>query len=155
MKEESFFSCRPHRILTRPVQSSGRLSSGNGCIIEHHEKRKMLASGRWVIQNPAGTHPGFKINAIYSPFTTWEKMVEAFLAAKDNPRELKTFYNLWLGQAWEERGDAPSWKRLLTLREDYPLGFIPAGALLITVGVDVHTPPPPGHKPRGDKLRFV
>lgn len=56
---------------------------------------------------------------------------------EDNPRELKTFFNLWLGQAWEERGDAPSWKRLLTLREDYPLGFIPQGALLITVGVDV------------------
>lgn len=109
----------------------------NGCIIEHHEKRKMLAAGRWVARNAKGTHPGFQINALYSPFTTWDKMVEAFIAAKDKPRELKTFYNLWLGKAWEERGDAPDWKRLLTLREDYRLGFIPAGALIITVGVDV------------------
>ena len=109
----------------------------NGCIIEHHEKREMLRNGRWKITNPDGTHPGFYINALYSPFTTWDKMVEAFLAAKDNPRELKTFYNLWLGLAWEERGDAPNWKRLLTLREDYPLGLIPQGALLITTGIDV------------------
>lgn len=142
-QELRFFPLTPEpfrgglRFNTEPPFLPYYVCEENGCIIEHHEKRKMLASGRWVIQNPSGTHPGFKINAIYSPFTTWDKMVEAFLAAKDNPRELKTFYNLWLGQAWEERGDAPSWKRLLTLREDYPLGFIPQGALLITVGVDV------------------
>lgn len=110
----------------------------NGCIIEHHQKRLMLASGRWVALNPGpGRHPGFYLNALYSPFTTWDKMVEAFLAAKNNPRELKTFFNLWLGLAWEERGDAPDWKRLLTLREDYPLGHIPVGALVITTAVDV------------------
>jgi phage terminase large subunit GpA-like protein len=121
----------------KPPHMAYYVCEHNGCIIEHHEKRKMLAAGRWLARNPEGTHPGFYINALYSPFTTWDKMVEAFLAAKDNPRELKTFFNLWLGLAWEERGDAPDWKRLLTLREDYPLGFVPQGALIITVGIDV------------------
>lgn len=110
----------------------------NGCIIEHHQKRELLASGRWLQKSPgAGRQPGFKISAIYSPFTSWDKMAEEFMRAKDKPRELKTFYNLWLGEPWEERGDAPDWKRLLTLREDYPLGRIPVGALLITTAVDV------------------
>lgn len=110
----------------------------NGCIIEHHEKRGMLAKGRWRKKNPGpGRHPGFKINAIYSPFTSWDKMAGAFLDAKGKPLELKTFWNLWLGEPWEERGDAPDWKRLLTLREDYPLGRIPVGAILLTTAVDV------------------
>jgi phage terminase large subunit GpA-like protein len=125
------------KFNTKPPFMAYYVCEHNGCVIEHHEKRKMLAGGRWVARNPGGTHPGFYINALYSPFTTWDKMAEAFLAAKDNPRELKTFYNLWLGLPWEERGDAPDWKRLLTLREDYPLGFVPQGALIITVGIDV------------------
>lgn len=110
----------------------------NGCVIEHHHKRAMLAGGRWVAQAPGpGKFPGFKISAIYSPFTTWDKMVEAFLEAKGKPAELMTFFNLWLGEPWEERGDAPDWKRLLALREDYPLGRIPVGAIMITTAVDV------------------
>ena len=125
------------KFNTEPPYMAYYVCEHNGCVIEHHKKREMLAGGRWVINNPQGTHPGFRINALYSPFTTWDKMVEAFLAAKDNPRELKTFFNLWLGLAWEERGDAPNWKRLLSLREDYRLGFIPQGALLITAAVDV------------------
>tara|TARA_X000000950_G_scaffold288517_1_gene405693 strand:+ start:3218 stop:5239 length:2022 start_codon:yes stop_codon:yes gene_type:complete len=110
----------------------------NGCIIESHEKYKMMNTGKWIARNPGGgRHPGFKINALYSLFTTWDKMVDAFINAKDSPFELKTFYNLWLGQAWEERGEAPDWKRLLTLREDYRLGRIPLGPLLLTCAVDV------------------
>lgn len=110
----------------------------NGCVIEHFDKQKMLREGRWKKTAPgAGRHPGFKIDAMYSPFTTWDKMAEKFIEAKDHPQKLKTFYNLWLGLAWKERGDAPDYKRLMTLREDYPLGKIPLGALLVTCGVDV------------------
>lgn len=110
----------------------------NGCVIEHHEKSKLLASGDWYAQNPGpGKHPGFKISSIFSPFVSWDDMVKAFLEAKDKPLELKTFFNLWLGAAWRERGDAPDWKRLLALREDYAPGRIPLGALLVTTAVDV------------------
>lgn len=110
----------------------------NGCIIEHHEKPKLLASGAWHAQAPGpGRHPGFKISSIFSPFVPWDEMAKNFLEAKDKPLELKTFYNLWLGEAWAERGDAPDWKRLLGLREDYPAGRIPLGALVITAAVDV------------------
>src|SRR5690606_18305829 len=110
------------RFNKEPPYMSHYVCEHNGCVIEHHEKRQLLDSGRWVAQNPGpGKHPGFRLNALYSPFTTWDKMADAFMAAKDKPRELKTFYNLWLGEAWEERGDAPDWKRLMSLREDYPL----------------------------------
>ncbi len=110
----------------------------NGCVIEHHQKDGILDGARWRVTNPGpGKHPGYRINALYSKTTTWDSMAKAFLQAKDKPNELKAFWNLWLGEAWEERGDAPDWKRLFMLREDYLLGCIPAGGLFVTLGADV------------------
>lgn len=54
-------------------------------------------------------------------------MAEAFLDAKDDPAALKTFWNLWLGLAWEERGEAPEWQRLFGRREEYAERTIPLG----------------------------
>lgn len=109
----------------------------NGCVIEHYEKQEMLQKGYWKVNNPEGRYPGFKIGAMYSPFTTWDKMAEEFVEAKDDPLKLKTFYNLWLGEPWKEKGDAPDYKRLMALRDDYTLGEIPAGGLIMTCGIDV------------------
>lgn len=109
-----------------------------GVLIAHHHKRQMLAQGRWIATKPGpGRQPGFAINALYSPFTTWDKMVEAFIDAKDDPAKLKTWVNLWLGEAWEERGDAPQWQALMARREPFKLGTVPPGGLVITCGVDV------------------
>lgn len=109
-----------------------------GCVIEHHQKRAMVLAGEWVAENPGpGRHPSFHIDALTSLLTTWDKMVEAFLDARDDPGKLKTFYNLWLGQAWEERGEAPEWDRLFARREDYAPRTIPPGGLVFTGGADV------------------
>lgn len=109
-----------------------------GCPIEHHEKRKLVASGEWEAQNPQpGLDPGFRINALYSSMTTWEIMAAEFCEARKEVRKLKTFYNLWLGEPWEDRGDAPDHERLMMLREPYAMWTAPAGVLLITAGVDV------------------
>ena len=51
--------------------------------------------------------------------------------------KLKAFVNLWLGEAWEERGDAPEWQRLFARRGDYPMRAIPAGGLVLTLAADV------------------
>lgn len=126
------------KFSSKPPYDAHYVCEHNGCVIEHHEKAALLASGKWRATMPGiGRHPGFRINTLYSPFVPWDEIVQAFVDSKDKPLELKTFYNLWLGEAWEERGDAPDWKRLMGLREDYPLGRIPVGALLITTAVDV------------------
>lgn len=110
----------------------------NGCVIHDHEKDEMLRRGRWIAEKPGeGRHPGFAINALYSPFEAWNDIAGRFLKAKGNPRKLKTFYNLDLGEAWEERGDAPEWEQLRNRAEDYRLGHIHPGGLIITFGVDV------------------
>lgn len=109
-----------------------------GAVIEHYLKAAMIDAGRWRATMPGpGRHPSYHIDSLSSKLTTWDEIVKAFLAAKDDPQKLKTFVNLWLGQAWEERGDAPEWTRLYVRREDYTRRQIPAGALIVTVAVDV------------------
>jgi phage terminase large subunit GpA-like protein len=109
-----------------------------GGIIEAYHKREMVQAGRWVAENPGpGRHPSYHIDALVSLLTTWDKIVEAFLKAKDDRHKLKAFVNLWLGEAWEERGDAPEWKTLLLRREPYPARVIQVGGLLFTAAVDV------------------
>lgn len=105
--------------------------------IEHRHKRAMVARGRWEATNPAGTHPGFHIWAAYSPFTTWDRIAQRWLSAQADVAKLKAFYNLDLGLAFEERGEAPAWEGLQKRAEDYPPGRLPHGALLVTVGCDV------------------
>lgn len=152
--------CEREQILRfKPIDASGRgglkfdskaqnpgatavyICEFNGCVIEHWQKREMIARGRWASMLPeaerAGRQPSFHINALYSPVTTWAKMVEAFLAAKDDPRKLKAFTNLWLGEPWEERGDAPEIERLLGRRDNYTGKVIPVGGLLVFIACDV------------------
>lgn len=112
-----------------------------GAEIEHWQKSWMMdpANGaKWIAGNPGpGRQPSFHINALYSPFETWDAIAEEFLEVKDKPLQLKGFVNLTLGEPWEERGEVPDHKRLMLLREDYPARIVPHGGLLITVGVDV------------------
>jgi len=109
-----------------------------GCVIEHHHKRKMVMNGRWIAERPnEGRHPSFHLDTLTSLLTTWDKLAEKFLKAKGKARKLKAFVNLWLGQSWEEKGEVPEWKTLLLRRESYPARTLPVGALVITCAVDV------------------
>lgn len=109
--------------------------------IGHHEKKRMMQAGRWVAQAPGpGRHPSFAINALYSPFVSWDKMVEAYFAAKDDPLKLKAWWNLWKGESFEVKGEAPGWKELKERVDGialYELGTVPDEALFLTAGVDV------------------
>ncbi len=120
-----------------PPYNAHYVCAGSGCVIAHSEKAGMVRAGRYIAENPKGLYPSFHVDAISSLLTTWDKMAEAFLDAKDSPTKLKTFVNTWLGQTWEERGDAPEWQLLLDRREAFPKGVLPAGALVVTLAVDV------------------
>ncbi len=112
---------------------------GNGCRIEHKDKRWMVERGEWIPDNPGGAHRSYHLwSALsYSPNTTWAHIAADFLAAKGDPEKLKTFVNTTLGETWQERGEAPEWERLYQRRERYKLGTVPDGAIVLTSGVDV------------------
>lgn len=109
-----------------------------GCIIEHYQKADMLARGRWIAGAETERTASFKINEIYSPFTSWGMMARNFLAAKRDPNRdsLRVFINTSLGETWEEEGEKIEYADLKFNQEDYE-AEVPQGVLLLTAGVDV------------------
>ena len=68
----------------------------------------------------------------------WDEIAKAFVACGDDEQKIKTFWNLWLGLAYEIRGDAPDHVRLMERREDVPLrGHLPADGLILLAAADV------------------
>ncbi|PPD10274.1 MAG: hypothetical protein CTY36_00335 [Methylocystis sp.] len=115
-----------------------------GTRIEHWQKQGMVAAALelpdygFIAEKPEpGRHPSWHIDAISSNFTTWDKIAETFVSAGDDPQKLKSFYNHWLGLAYEEKSDAPDWQALYKRREPYAERVIPADALIVVMGVDV------------------
>lgn len=114
-------------------------------IAEHH-KTVMLAQGQWratVQREPGNRTAGFHLSSLYSPvgWRSWADIARAWeSAAMSDTRSasaIKTFKNTELGETWVEEGEAPDWQRLLERREDYRIGSVPAGGLLLTAGADV------------------
>ena len=110
----------------------------NGCVIQHHEKPAMIRAGEWQATCPGpGRYPSYHLDALSSLFAQWDSIVADFLKSKDDPTKLKVFWNLTLGLAWEERGDAPEWNRLFARRTTMDPGIVPRGGLVLTCAVDV------------------
>lgn len=107
-------------------------------ILEHH-KRGMLLGGKWIptADEPTGLRRGYHINALYSPWFPWWKLVVEWLEAKGDVQRLKSFVNTLLGETWKEQGEAPEWRRLYSRRETYREGTVPMDGHLLTAGVDV------------------
>ncbi|MEO5376103.1 MAG: phage terminase large subunit family protein, partial [Alphaproteobacteria bacterium] len=117
--------------------------------IQEHHKTDMLAGGEWRATAP-GAHvvpearlrrdaAGFHLSSLYSPvgWYSWGDAAESFEAAKKDHDLMKGFVNTVLGLPFEEEADAPEWQRLYDRREDYPIGTVPWGGLLLSAGVDV------------------
>lgn len=112
----------------------------NGCVIEHHELPGMDAAGEWRAHAPQNfPHVGFHVWAAYSQFpqASWLEIAREFVRVRKDPNKLRVFVNQTLGECYRVRGEAPDWKRLYDRREGYRPGTVPAGGLILTIGVDV------------------
>jgi len=112
-------------------------------IPEHH-KTWMLEHGEWrAMAEGASRTAGFHLSSLYSPigWRSWKDVAAAWESAiskeAGSAAAIKTFKNTELGETWVEEGEAPDWQRLLERREDYRIGTIPIGGLLLTAGADV------------------
>ena len=113
-------------------------------IGEHH-KTWMLERGEWhpTVENYKGRTAGFHLSSLYSPlgWRSWRDIAAAWESANDkvtgSEAARKTFVNTELGECWVEQGEVPQWERLLERAEDYRVGTVPEGGLLLTAGVDV------------------
>lgn len=106
-------------------------------VIDESEKAGMLTNGEFRAHSEFDGIAGFELNELYSPWSTWRKIAKDFFAAKDDPESLKTWVNTSLGQSYEQKGDAPEWRRLYDRRENYKIGTIPKGGVFLTGALDV------------------
>lgn len=106
-------------------------SSGAQWIATADPERVRLAQEAGVV--------GFHISGLYSPlgWLSWQTIARQWEAAQGKDAELKTLKNTVLGETWQEKGEAPDWQRLYERREDWNMGTVPMGALLLTAGADV------------------
>lgn len=117
-----------------------------GAANEEHRKADMLAGGIWLPDAPGagqGKRAGFWINKLYSPlgWKSWAALVEEWEQVqaeqrKGNSAPLKKFLNSSLAETWEEVGTGADHHALARRAEDYPLGIVPRGGLMLTMGVD-------------------
>jgi len=113
-------------------------------IAEHH-KTWMLEHGEWraMVTDGTGKTAGFHLSSLYSPvgWRSWRDIAAAWESAvskeSGSAAAIKTFKNTELGETWVEEGEAPDWQRLVERREDYRIGAVPNGGLLLVGGADV------------------
>jgi phage terminase large subunit GpA-like protein len=109
-----------------------------GCIIEEKQKVRMLEQGQWIAHAEFNGHASFFIWAGYSVFAnaSWGNIAAEFVEAKKDPVTLRVFVNTVLGETWEEKGETVDENWLAQRRETYD-AEVPAGALVLTAGVDI------------------
>lgn len=109
--------------------------------IQNHQKTAMLAGGEWRAESPdrIGKLRGYHLNALYAPvgWMSWGDIARQFVDVHRDTEKYRVFVNTVLGEVWTSRGDAPEWEALYRRRESYSLNVVPAGALVLTAGVDV------------------
>lgn len=111
-----------------------------GAAIEEHHRPAMLQRLEWRAHNPKALryHRSFWIWGAYSPLKSWSRIALEWAKAKGDSAAEQVFANDTVGQAWETRGEAPPWEKLRDRAQQshYPRGTVPAGALVLTLGID-------------------
>lgn len=120
------------------------LCSTCGCLIDEHHKGEMLARGEWRTHAEGdGETVGFTLNALYAPlgWVSWlglAKQYDKAKAAQDKGdlEPMQVFYNTRLARLWDAAQEMTKASELKARAEEYPLGSVPRGALILTAAVD-------------------
>lgn len=124
-----------------------------GAVIEEHHKGQMLADGEWRAHAEGdGETVSFTLSALYMPpgWLAWvdlaKQYVKALLAAARGDLEpMQVFYNTRLAEVWDSAQEMTKASELKARAEEYRLGSVPAGALILTAAVDT----------QGDRLELL
>lgn len=111
-----------------------------GSHIKEHQKQNMMEAGRWVPKFPKRSEKlvGYHINELYSPWSTWEKILDDFHSRKGNDALLRPFYNESLGLPYDEvQSDAPDYAAHQQARIPRVTDTLPDQAIYITAACDV------------------
>lgn len=107
-----------------------------GSLWDESDRRWSVRNGEWRAQKEFKGIAGFHISGMYSPWTPLSDGVTEFLAVKKNPEQLRVWVNTYLGESYEDKGEAIDHGALNDRREDFG-GGIPDEVIFMTCGVDV------------------
>jgi phage terminase large subunit GpA-like protein len=111
-----------------------------GCEIHEHHRPQMLKGFEWRSRNAGAKrqHRSFWIWSAYSYLQGFEQLAREWLKAKGDSEQERVFANDSAGRAWRAQSEAPPWEKIRdrAAQSHYPRGNIPAGALVITLGID-------------------
>jgi phage terminase large subunit GpA-like protein len=137
--------CGEHQVITWPhiqwpegaPRRAAFVCAACGAVSDERAKPAMLAAGEWRPTAAGdGRSAGFHLPSLLSAFEPWGEIAADFVAAKADPTRLKSWVNLKLGEAFEDRDTAPLAVDLLAARSE-PFGAeLPEGVAVITAGVD-------------------
>lgn len=122
-----------------------------GVLIEEWQKIEMMKTENgadWIATNLEWVNPlreTYFINSFYSPFISWNEIIEKYLDAKKDQKnkgkshKLKVWYNTYYGTIYEDEADAMEHldleiDDLMNRREKYTK--IPKNTVLLSAGVD-------------------
>lgn len=124
-----------------------------GGVLEEEHKAEMNARGVYVAPGQRVTKKGvvkgdppdssvvsFWVSGLCSPFVSFGERAQRFLLAtlSGETERIKAVVNTGFGELFSiGGGDAPDWQEVAGGREDYAFDEIPAGAIVLTCGVDV------------------
>ncbi len=127
-----------------PVPSSVRYECEKcGGPWRNADKAFFLPRGEWrpTAKAEEPNYRSYHLSSLYSPLgmRSWESVVRQWVKVKDTPVKLRVFVNTCLGETWVERGEAPSFEKVMIRRDNYVSDTLPPEAkpLLVTAGVDV------------------
>jgi phage terminase large subunit GpA-like protein len=136
---------RSHPVYGTALPETARYRCpGCGVLWTDAERIRNARRGHWVATAEFRGVMGFYINELVSGFpqSTLPKLVEKLLQAEADARAgdvggLINFWNSTLGKPWAYKNDVPDEDALAARAEGYEEFTVPAGGLLVTVGVDV------------------
>lgn len=112
-------------------------------LTDAHIKR-MARLGKWATAGRGArnilvdsSHRGFARNCFGVPWITLSEIAAEFMAGRDSVARLMNFRNSWEGEIWEEKTEETLPNFLATLAGEYAASTVPAGAIVLTAGVDV------------------
>ncbi len=115
----------------------GYACEGCGVLIEERYKPQMLDRGEWIATNPNGKYPGFHINILYSPWSTWGEIVAKWLTAHKLPDTLQVFINEELAEYWDPHDGETIDDDVLKARRETYAAEIPNQVGVLVASVDV------------------
>jgi phage terminase large subunit GpA-like protein len=115
-----------------------------GGLHEEGDKTRMFAAGRWSDGHAGdGETESCTISAMFLPYgwIPWISLMRQYDMAKAKLEEgseeaMIVFYNTRLARCWARTKEVTRYEELQLRAEDYRLGTVPAGGLVLTAAID-------------------